>query len=145
MGSESVWGGMIEVVCGIIVGQSGKVLVCRRDFKRHLGGKWEFPGGKVNHGESASEALVREVEEELGITIVVKEVLGTVVEWADGDVSIRLRGFRCEIVGGEPVALEHEEIRWCEFSELRDLDWAEADVPLVDELLSETAPSPKLD
>jgi len=126
---------MIEVVCAVIVGKTGDVLVCRRDFNRHLGGKWEFPGGKVHQGESGSDALLREIREELGIGIEVGEQLKSVVEWTDGDVSIRLIGFRCEIAEGEPVALEHEEIRWCEFSELRGLDWAEADVPLVAELL----------
>ena len=126
---------MIEVVCGIIVGESGKVLVCRRDFSRHLGGKWEFPGGKVHKGESGTDALFRELREELGIEIVVGDQLKSVVDWADGDISIRLSGFWCEVMDGEPAALEHEEIRWCELSELPSLDWAEADLPLVEELL----------
>ena len=126
---------MIEVVCGVIFRNAGEVLVCRRDFNRHLGGKWEFPGGKVHEDETGIEALVREIREELGIPIEVGDRLNSVVEWTDGDVSIRLQGFRCAITDGEPVALEHEEIRWCELSELRGLDWAEADVPLVEELL----------
>jgi 8-oxo-dGTP diphosphatase len=106
-------------------------------LQRHLGGKWEFPGGKVHAGETPQDALLREIREELGIGVVVGEALKSGVEWTDGEVSIRLTGFRCEITEGEPVALEHEEIRWCEISELRDLDWAEADVPLVDELVGE--------
>jgi len=128
---------MIEVVCGVIFDSLGKVLSCRRDLQRHLGGKWEFPGGKVHAGETPQDALLREIREELGIGVVVGEVLESVVEWTDGEVSICLTGFRCEITEGEPVALEHEEIRWCEISELRDLDWAEADVPLVDELVGD--------
>lgn len=126
---------MLEVVCGIIRNPDGKILACRRGFERHLGGLWEFPGGKVDAGETAEAALARELHEELGITVRVGKPLAATVEWTDGAVSIRLRGFFCEIIEGAPHAHEHEEIRWCESSELPNLDWAEADLPLVEELL----------
>jgi 8-oxo-dGTP diphosphatase len=125
---------MLEVVCGIIKSPNGKILACRRGLNRHLGGLWEFPGGKVDPGETPQEALARELLEELGITVSVGEPLTAVVEWTDGAVSIRLSGFFCEIIQGEPVAHEHEEIRWCEAADLRGLEWANADIPLVDEL-----------
>ncbi len=128
---------MLEVVCGIIKNSSGNFLACRRGLERHLGGLWEFPGGKIDAGETAEVALARELHEELGITVRVGEPLAATVEWTDGAVSIRLRGFFCEIIEGVPHAHEHEEIRWCEPSELPDLDWAEADVPLVEELRHE--------
>lgn len=127
---------MLEVVCGIIKNSSGQILACRRGLERHLGGLWEFPGGKVDAGETPEVALARELHEELGITVGVGEILSPIVEWTDGAVSIRLRGFFCEIIQGTPQPHEHEEIRWCEPSELPDLDWAEADVPLVRELLN---------
>ncbi len=128
---------MLEVVCGIIRNTEGKFLACRRGLERHLGGLWEFPGGKVDAGETPEAALARELQEELGIAVRVGEQLAAEVEWTDGAVSIRLRGFFCEITEGSPHAHEHEEIRWCEPFELPDLDWAKADVPLVEELLSE--------
>lgn len=126
---------MVEVVCGVISGESGRILVCRRNLAKHLGGKWEFPGGKVHDGESAEQALARELLEELGVEVAVGKPLRKAVEWRDGDISIRLRGYHCEIERGEPIALEHEEIRWCGRSDLKGLDWAEADIPLVEELL----------
>ena len=126
---------MLEVVCGIITNSSGQILACRRGLDRHLGGLWEFPGGKVDAGETPEAALARELHEELGITVGVGKALSAIVEWTDGAVSIRLRGYFCEILEGTPHAHEHEEIRWCEVSELADLEWAEADVPLVQELM----------
>jgi 8-oxo-dGTP diphosphatase len=126
---------MKEVVCGVIVDGEGRVLACRRAFGRHLGGLWEFPGGKVDPGETHMEALARELDEELGVVVSVGDRFNAVVEWADGDVSIRLTAFRCGIIDGQAEALEHEEILWCEPGELADLDWAEADVPIVTELL----------
>jgi 8-oxo-dGTP diphosphatase len=127
---------MTEVVCGVIVDDSGKVLACRRSLDRHLGGLWEFPGGKVEAGENPEVALRRELLEELGITVEVGERLDAVVEWSDGAVTIRLTGFRCRIRSGDVRALEHAEIRWCGLDELAGLDWAEADVPLVVETLN---------
>ena len=125
---------MLEVVCGIIKNPEGKILACRRGLDRHLGGLWEFPGGKIDAGETPEAALARELCEELGITVKVGAALSSVVEWTDGAVSIRLRGFFCEILEGTLHPHEHEEIRWCGISELPLLDWAEADLPLVDEL-----------
>jgi 8-oxo-dGTP diphosphatase len=126
---------MLQVVCGIIKNNSGKILACRRGLDRHLGGLWEFPGGKIDEGETAELAIERELMEELGVSVRVGEPLSAVVEWTDGAVAIRLRGLFCEIIQGEPHAHEHEEIRWCDISELSHLDWAEADIPLVDELM----------
>lgn len=125
---------MIEVVCGVISDDAGKVLACRRSQDRHLGGLWEFPGGKVEEGENPEAALARELLEELGIVVGVGERLDSVVEWTDGAVAIRLTGFRCAINSGDIQALEHDEIRWCGLDELAGLDWAEADVPLVQEI-----------
>lgn len=84
---------MLEVVCGIIENAEGKILACRRGLERHLGGLWEFPCGKIDAGETAEAALARELHEELGITVRVGKSLVATVEWTDGAVSIRLRGF----------------------------------------------------
>jgi len=125
---------MTEVVCGVIKDADGRILTCRRGEGRHLGGLWEFPGGKVETGESPEVALARELEEELGVAVDVGEKLAAAVEWTDGEVSIRLSAYWCGISQGEPVALEHAEIRWCDFPELVGLEWAEADLPFVREL-----------
>ena len=125
---------MTEVVCGVISNGENKYLACRRGAGRHLAGLWEFPGGKVEEGEDTKSALVRELKEELGIVVTVRERLNSVVEWTDGEIEIRLAGYFCEISEGDPVALEHVEIRWCEISEMRELRWAEADLPMVSEI-----------
>jgi len=125
---------MTEVVCGVIKDADGRILACRRGEGRHLAGLWEFPGGKVDAGESPEAALARELEEELGVAVDVGEKLAAVVEWTDGEVAIRLSAYWCRISEGEPVALEHEELRWCGISELGELGWAEADLPFVREL-----------
>ena len=125
---------MTEVVCGVIKDADGRILTCRRGEGRHLAGLWEFPGGKVETGESPEVALARELEEELGVAVDVGEKLAAAVEWTDGEVSIRLSAYWCGISQGEPVALEHAEIRWCDFPELVGLEWAEADLPFVREL-----------
>ncbi|MGJ8634702.1 MAG: NUDIX domain-containing protein [Luteolibacter sp.] len=127
---------MINVVCGVVRNEDGRVLACRRSFCRPAGGLWEFPGGKVEDEENSEDALERELLEELGIVIEVEEKFLAVAEWEDAGVELRLSGYECVIVGGELVALEHEEIRWCELGELERLEWAEPDLPILAELLA---------
>lgn len=123
---------MIEVVCGVIRDGEGRVLACRRSAERHLGGLWEFPGGKVDAGESHKVALVRELREELSISVKVAGQVGEAVVWSDENVTIRLTAFFCEISDGRPVAIEHSEIRWCRQEEMERLEWAEADLPILE-------------
>lgn len=125
---------MIDVVAGLILDEAGRLLACKRPEGKHLGGKWEFPGGKVEPDESAQEALVRELEEELGIRVETGAALTPVV-WDYGRGPIRLHPFVCRILGGELHPHEHSEIRWCSRDELKDLDWAEADLPILGEWL----------
>ncbi len=123
---------MIEVAAGLILDEAGRLLACRRPEGKHLGGKWEFPGGKVEDGESPAGALVRELEEELGVAVDIGQALTPVV-WDYGRGPIRLHPFVCRIVAGELHPHEHEEIRWCEKDDLGELDWAAADVPVLEE------------
>ena len=97
--------------------------------------KWEFPGGKIEPGETAEAALVRELREELTITVQPGKRL-TPVEHDYGGRSIRLIPILCRIVDGQPQALEHSELRWCGAGELEELDWAAADIPILKEWLS---------
>lgn len=126
---------MIDVVCGLIEDEQGRVLACLRPEGKHLGGKWEFPGGKVEPGESPELALVRELREELAIETAILAALTPVV-WDYGRGSIRLIPFRCRIVSGVPDPLEHAAIRWVDAAGLGNLDWADADGPILSEWLS---------
>lgn len=126
---------MLEVVCAVIFDEQGCFLACQRPKDRHLGGKWEFPGGKVDPGETPEIALIREIQEELAVEIEVLSPLSPVV-WDYGDgKTIRLRPFRCRITRGVPVALEHEAVCWCRPTDWPCLDWAAADVPILREIV----------
>ena len=125
---------MIDVVAGLILDDAGRLLACRRPEGKHLGGKWEFAGGKVESGESPATALVRELEEELAIRVETGKALTPVV-WDYDRGPIRLHPFVCRIVSGEPHPHEHSEIRWCGREELAGLDWAAADLPILAEWL----------
>lgn len=119
----------IEVVCAVIE-RDGRVLAARRPSAKSQGGKWEFPGGKLHDGEGPRDALMREIAEELRIAIHVGDALPPSTH-DYGAFSITLIPFQCEIVSGEPHAVEHEALAWCAPAELAALDWAAADLPVV--------------
>ena len=132
---------MIDVVAGLILDDAGRLLACKRPEGKHLGGKWEFPGGKLEPGEDPATALVRELEEELGILVETGAALTPVI-WDYGRGPIRLHPLLCHIRSGTPHPHEHSEIRWCGAEELGTLDWAEADVPILTEWLTSIRISP---
>jgi 8-oxo-dGTP diphosphatase len=101
---------------------------------KHLADKWEFPGGKVEPGESPEAALIRELREELDIDVEILRPLTPVI-WDYGRGPIRLIPFICRIMNGEPEALDHAEVRWVAPGSLHELDWAEADGPILEEWL----------
>ncbi len=107
------------------------VLASRRTEPPRLAGLWEFPGGKVEPGESDAQALVRELREELQVEAEVGERLG-------GDLLIGatavLRVYLARIVAGEPALVDHDEHRWLTAGELDSVPWIPVDLPLVDEL-----------
>lgn len=123
----------VQVTCALIE-RSGKVLVARRPEGKALAGKWEFPGGKIEPGETTESCLKREIEEELGCQVKVGPALSPVSHPYSGG-TIRLIPFRCTIVCGEPKAMEHAEIAWLEPGDVRGLRLAEADGPILDEYL----------
>jgi len=125
---------MIDVVAGLILDSQGQLLACRRPEGKHLGGKWEFPGGKVEPGESPEKALIRELQEELEITLSIQKPLSPVTH-DYGRGPIQLIPFLCTITEGNPHPHEHSELRWCPPCELPALDWAAADLPILSEFL----------
>lgn len=121
---------MIKVTCAII--ERGSTILCaQRSEKMKLPLKWEFPGGKVEGDESLDVCLVREIHEELGIEIEVLEKMPSNIHAYEGGKGIELIPFRCKITRGEPQLKEHKQILWLNKKALLDLDWAEADIPIV--------------
>ena len=121
----------ILVVCALIVDGTGRVLVAQRPPDKHLGLKWEFPGGKVELGETVWEALRREIQEELGAAI---SPLPTASELSHvlqphGSIVIELIPLlaRLEVGSPVPVAREHVELRWIHWAELAMIDFAPGD------------------
>jgi 8-oxo-dGTP diphosphatase len=93
--------------------------------------KWELPGGKIEEGETAQECLVREIKEELGIHISVREQLPSFQHEYPNQKTIELLPFICKIKNGEIILKEHQQVKWLGKNELLLLDWAEADIPIV--------------
>ena len=121
----------IPVVCAIIE-QDDQVLCALRSERMSLAGKWEFPGGKLELNELPEEALIREIKEELNISIKIIEALPISEYSYVPEKVIRLIPFKCVIQNNEtPVATEHAELRWVKKEDLQKLNWAEADVPIV--------------
>ncbi len=118
-------------VVGAVVVCAGKVLCVQRGPDGALPGLWEFPGGKIESGETPQEALVREIQEELRCEVTVgMEVTTTRHEYDFGIV--HLATFYCDLVGGAPQLVEHSQMVWSDPADLRDLEWAPADIPAVE-------------
>jgi len=126
---------MIDVSCALIKGQNGEILVTQRSSKMRLPLKWEFPGGKVELGETEEDCLIREIAEELGILISIDRKMTARIHHQE-EQSIRLIPFVCKIEKGEICLTEHAAYAWLAPAGLKQLDWAEADLPVVDDYLS---------
>jgi A/G-specific adenine glycosylase len=123
------------VVTAAVVERKGRLLVARRLEGSHMGGRWEFPGGKCEPGESARACLRRELKEELGVTAVVHEEIYRTT-YAYEDRVLDLRFFRCDLVG-EPQSLLGQEVRWVARRNLSRLEFPPADDELVARLAKE--------
>ena len=126
---------MVRVVAAV-VSRKGLIMVTRRGPGVRMAGLWEFPGGKVEPGEDDRTALGRELMEELSIAVEVGECMGENIHTEERG-PFCLVAYRCQIKEGEPVLSDHDAIAWCTPSDLRDREWAPADLPFVDQLLSE--------
>ena len=117
-------------VVGAAILRDHTCLVAQRGREMSLPLKWEFPGGKVEDGESPKAALERELDEEFGVRVEVHELVGEGTSTVGGR-SIWLEVYRAEIISGSLTLHEHEAVRWVGVGEIDGLDWAEADVPVV--------------
>ncbi len=121
---------MITVLCGIISNSDGKIFIARRKPGKSMAGKWEFPGGKLEEGESEESCLKRELLEELGMKVEVREKLGH-NEHQYPTFSIRLIAYQCTFVEASYELTDHDTYEWVKKEELMSYDLAEADVPLI--------------
>jgi 8-oxo-dGTP diphosphatase len=122
-----------KVIVAAVIIIDGRVLACERSAPPEVAGRWEFPGGKVEPGESDAEALARECVEELGVRVEVGARVGPDVPLARGRAVLRV--FAVTLLNGDrPRALEHAAIRWLAVDQLDSVPWLPADRPIVDEL-----------
>lgn len=123
---------IVPVVCAVLENGRGEVLLAQRPAHKHLGGKWEFAGGKVEPGEDPAQAVAREIREELGCGIEVQRALPA-FDHDYGDVVIHMIPFVCRFASeaAQPVAHEHSALRWVNEATIRALDLAPADWPVV--------------
>lgn len=123
---------IIQVAAGLVV-RGGRYLIAKRKADTHLGGLWEFPGGKREPGESLEDCLRRELREELGIDVT-PPVHFRVIRHEYPGKTVELHFFRCAISRGEAAALDCEEVRWVMPNEMANYEFPPADRPLIEAL-----------
>lgn len=132
----------LEVVAAAIV--NGDLVLCaQRGGSGPTAYKWELPGGKVEEGESHQEALAREILEELGATIKVGERIAS-VEYQYEAYTLRLHAYLASLIQGQPKISEHIDARWLGAEDLMGLDWAPADLAIVEKLRERLRAAPIL-
>lgn len=125
---------LVHVAVGVIVSGTD-VFLTRRHAEAHQGGKWEFPGGKVEADETVAEALLRELKEEVAIDVLACHPL-TVIEHDYGDKQVKLEVFIVDNYQGEPSAQEGNEEAWFAIDELATVDFPDANIVIVNALQS---------
>lgn len=123
---------MVEVVAALIWDKN-KFMICQRPAHKARALLWEFVGGKVEHGETKEQALIRECQEELDVTLSVGDVFMDVVHEYP-DITVHLTLFNATIAEGVPKKLEHNDIKWITVSEIVDYDFCPADEEILDRL-----------
>ena len=122
----------IEVSAALIF-HHGKLLIAQRHANAHLGGLWEFPGGKREAGESFEQCLVREIREELGVEISVGELFEEITH-AYSEKSVHLKFFTCKLLSGAPQPLGCAAFKWVNKTELADFNFPAAAAQLLEKL-----------
>ena len=124
---------VVHVAVGVVT-RGGDIFITRRPDHAHQGGKWEFPGGKVESNETVTQALARELAEEIGITVGGSQPL-TVIEHDYGDKRVKLDVHKVELFSGEPYGKEGQEAKWVAIGTLNATDFPAANVAIIDALL----------
>lgn len=119
----------LHVACAIIE-HEGKILATQRSASMSLPLKWEFPGGKIEAGETPADCLSRELHEELGIAVTIGEALATTTHNYE-DFTVTLYPFICSMIEGTITLHEHKAFRWTKPQQMLELDWAAADLPII--------------
>lgn len=124
----------VEVVCALIQNEEGKIFCCQRGPGRALAYKWEFPGGKIEQNETQEEALIREIKEELKSDVEVIRYIGVSKhEYVDLEkpFSITMYAYLCKLVNGNLELTEHINSCYADVNEMKLMDFASADIPLI--------------
>jgi 8-oxo-dGTP diphosphatase len=125
----------MQIVSCAVIEKHGKILIARRKSGDQMAGKWEFPGGKIEPGETPEQCLKRELLEELGVEIAVDEFICSST-WKYDHATIKLLAFKATLISGELILHDHAEISWVTPQELADYDFPEADVPIIRHITS---------
>ncbi len=127
---------MVDVAAAVIENREGRILIARRKAEISLGGYWEFPGGKMEAGETAAECAARELREEMDVRIETGEVVAETTH-DYGDKVVRLVAVRAILLDGHVRLHDHDEIRWVTIPEMGDYLFAPADEAIVERLKEE--------
>ena len=125
---------LIKVVGAIIENDKDEILCALRSPEMDLPNMWEFPGGKIEEGETLSDAIVREIKEELDCSVEFVEVFEDNTHEYE-NIIVNLITIRCKLVDGTPTASEHAKLLWLNPTYLESLNWAPADIPTVKKLV----------
>lgn len=126
----------VHVVGAIIENDKNEIFCALRSPKMSLPNYWEFPGGKIEDGETPEEALAREIQEEFNCTISVGEKVEDTTYQYDKMV-VRLETYKAKLVDGQPTVSEHADTKWVTREEIRSLNFAPADIPAVEKIRAE--------
>ena len=132
---------MTEVAAALIWNRAGQFLICQRPAHKARGLLWEFVGGKAEEGESLKDALIRECQEELDVTVEPGSIFIQLIHEYP-DIKIRLTLFNSTITSGKPKLLEHNDMRWIYPSEIPNYDFCPADEDILKMLMKSSSTSP---
>jgi len=124
---------MIQKVTAGVIEKDGKILIAKRKSGKCIGASWEFPGGKLEEGETLEKCLKRELKEELDIEVEVKDCIASSI-FSCNDLEIELIAYRVKYLSGELKLIDHEEVKWVSPDELSKYEFTLPDIPIVEKV-----------